>query len=212
LSEDESVEAGRHTSQAFKALLSAALVVADAQRQRAVREMRRLESEARDREREANQRGQVDATLSRLATVKAPAGGEVPAGLEVLGAVADPVELAQRWAAAQQPDADPAQRVELDKQVRASGVDPDQVRSEHPEMDFSPSAVEEVGRASAEPAGRSTDRVQHEGVWQDGSPEVAKAGLSYTRTPGRTITPGLGSQRRPKTPGRTAAKTRDMGR
>ncbi|UZJ26955.1 hypothetical protein RHODO2019_18895 (plasmid) [Rhodococcus antarcticus] len=210
MSEDESVEAGRHTSQAFKALLSAALVVADAQRQRAVREMRRMESEARDREREANQRGQLDATLGRLDTTTTAAG----AGMSVSVAVAmeDPVELAQRWAAAQQPDADPAQRVELDKQVRDSGVDPDQVRAEHPEVDFGPSAVEDAGRASAEPAGRSTDRVQHEGVWQDGSPEVAKAGLSYTRTPGRTITPGLGSQRRPKTPGRTAAKTRDMGR
>jgi hypothetical protein len=208
LSEDESVEAGRHTSQAFKALLSAALVVADAQRQRAVREMRRLESEARDREREANQRGQVDATLGRLDTTTAPAGAGVPVPVPV----ADPVELAQRWAQAQQPDADPAQRVELDKQVRDSGVDPDQVRAEHPEMDFGPSAIEGLGRASAEPAGRSADRVQHEGVWQQGSPEVAKAGLSYTRTPGRTITPGLGSQRRPKTPGRTAAKTRDMGR
>jgi hypothetical protein len=208
LSEDESVEAGRHTSQAFTALLSAALVVADAQRQRAVREMRRLESEARDREREANQRGQVDATLGRLDTTTAPAGAGVPVPVPV----ADPVELAQRWAQAQQPDADPAQRVELDKQVRDSGVDPDQVRAEHPDMDVGPSPVEGSGRASAEPAGRSTDRVQHEGVWQQGSPEVAKAGLSYTRTPGHRITPGLSPQRQPKTPGRPATKTRDMGR
>jgi hypothetical protein len=199
LSEDESVEAGRHTSQAFKALLSAALVVADAQRQRAVREMRRLESEARDREREANQRGQVDATLGRLDTTTAPAGAGVPVP------VADPVELAQRWAQAQQPDADPAQRVELDKQVRDSGVDPDQVRAEHPEMDVGPAPAEGLGRASAEPAGRSADRVQHEGVWQDGSPEVAKAGLSYTRTPGQRITPGLSPRRQSKSPSRTTA-------
>ncbi len=211
MSEDESVEAGRHTSQAFKALLSAALVVADAQRQRAVREMRRMESEARDREREANQRGQVGATLSRLVAVKAPVEVGVPVAL------ADPVELAQRWAAAQHPDADPVQRVELDKQVRGSGVDPDQVRAEHPETDVDPGPAVEPGRASTESAGRSADRVQHEGiqhegVWQQGSPEVAKAGLSYTRTPGRTITPGLSPQRRPKTAARTAAKTRDMGR
>jgi hypothetical protein len=206
MSEDESVEAGRHTSQAFKALLSAALVVADAQRQRAVREMQRLESEARDREREATQRGQVDATLSRLGTVKAPAGAGTPVALK------DPVELAQRWAAAQHPNTDPAQRVELDKRVREAGVDPDQVRAEHPDMDFGPGPAEGSDRASTEPAGRSTDRVQHEGVWQLGSPEVAKAGLSYTRTPGHRITPGLTPQRRPTQPGRTAAKTRDMGR
>jgi hypothetical protein len=49
-------------------------------------------------------------------------------------------------------------------------------------------------------------------VWQQGSPEVAKAGLSYTRTPGHRITPGLSPQRQPKTPGRPATKTRDMGR
>jgi hypothetical protein len=207
MSEDESVEAGRHTSQALKALLSAALVVADAQRQRAVQEMRRLEGEARDREREreATQRGQVDATLSQLGTVKASAGAGVPVAME------DPVELAQRWAAAQQPNANPTKRAELDQQVRDSGVDPDQVRAEHPDMDFGPSAVE-AGRSSSEPAGRNTDRVQHEGVWQQGSPQVATAGLSYTRTPGHRITPGLSPQRRPTRPGRTAAKTRDLGR
>jgi hypothetical protein len=206
MSEDESVEAGRHTSQAFKALLSAALVVADAQRQRAVREMHRLESEARDRERVANQRGQVDASLGRLDTTTKAAGVGAPVALE------DPVELAQRWAAAQQPDADPGERVDLDKRVRDGGVDPDQVRAEHPDMDFGPGPAEEAGRASAEPAGRSADRVQHEGVWQEGSPEVARAGLSYTRTPGRRITAGLSPQRQSKTPSRTAGKTRDLGR
>ena len=107
MSEDESIEAGRHTSQALKALLSAALVVADAQRQRAVREMHRLESEARDRERAATVRGRVDATLGRLDTTTTVAGAGVPVALK------NPVELAQRWAAAQQPDADPGERVEL---------------------------------------------------------------------------------------------------
>ena len=208
MSEDESVEAGRHTAQAFKALLSAALVVADAQRQRAVREMHRLESEARDRERDATQRGQVDATLHRWETVPASAGvgSGMSAGLE------DPVELAQRWAAAQQPDTDPGERVGLDQQVRANGVDPDQVRAEHPDTDHGPGTADEEGRLSVVPAGRTADRVQREGVWQQGSPEVARAGLSYTRTPGATITPGLSPQRRPKTAGRQAARTRDLGR
>ena len=204
MSEDESVEAGRHTAQAFTALLSAALVVADAQRQRAVREMHRLESEARDRERDATGRGQVDATLGRLDTTTIATGVGVP------GALGDPVELAQRWAAVQQPD--PGERVELDTRVREAGVDPDQVRAKHPTMDFGPGPVEEAGRASGEPAGRSADRVQPKGVWQKGSPEVARAGLSYTRTPGATITPGLSPQRRPRTAGRQAARTRDMGR
>ena len=86
------------------------------------------------------------------------------------------------------------------------------VRAEHPTMDFGPGPVEVAGRASAEPAGRGADRVQHEGVWQEGSPEVARAGLSYTRTPGAPITPGLSPQRRPRTAGRQAVRTRDMGR
>jgi hypothetical protein len=49
-------------------------------------------------------------------------------------------------------------------------------------------------------------------VWQGGSPEVAKAGLSYTRPPGSRITPGLRPQKRPKTAGKETARTRDLGR
>jgi len=121
------------------------------------------------------------------------------AGLE------DPVVLAERWAAAQQPGTDLATRVELDKQVRAGGVDPDQVRANH-------AATAADSSPKATPAGRTTDTVQHQGVWQDGSPEVAKAGLSYTRRPGSMITPGLSPQRRPRQAVRTADRTRDLGR
>lgn len=208
MSEDESIEAGRDTGKAFKALMSAALVVADAHRQRQVREMRQMENDARDRERDAERRGGVDDALGTVATDKPvePLGSPWTAPQPQSG-VEDPVTLAERWAVAQQPGADPAERVDLDKRVTAAGVDPQQVRDEH-----ATALASEPGRGAAEPAGRTADAVKREGVWQDGSPEVSKAGLSYTRTPGSKLTPGLTPQRRPKTPGKEAARTRDLGR
>ena len=212
MSEDHTVEAGQHTAHAFKALLSAALVVADAQRQRAVREMRRLETEARDRETAATQRQQVDTTLGRYDTTtdhsweRSTDTGGAADGQG--GGLNDPVVLAEAWAAAE--FADPDTKTDLDTHVRAAGVDPDEVRREHAQQGQAPDAV---GRSSAEPAGRAADRVQHEGVWQQGSPEVAKAGLSYTREPGQhPITPGLTPQRRIPAAAKTAGKNHDLGR
>jgi len=196
MSDDESAEAGRHTAQAFKSMLAAALVLADARRQRQIQELRRLESHANGREQDAHRRETTDTKLGGP-----PERTTVTAG----AALEDPVVLAERWAAAQQPGTDLATRVELDKQVRAGGVDPDQVRANH-------AATAADSSLKATPAGRTTDTVQHQGVWQDGSPEVAKAGLSYTRRPGSMITPGLSPQRRPRQAVRTADRTRDLGR
>jgi hypothetical protein len=212
MSEDESVEAGRHTGQAFKALPSAALVVADAHRQRQVREMRRMENDARDRERDAERRGAVDDALGRVATDTPAERPTPPQPVPDVapGVVEDPVTLAERWAAAQQPGADPAERVDRDKRVAEARVDPQEVRDEHAQRQ--PGSGSVAGRTGVEPAGRTADTLQREGVWQDGSADVARAGLSYTRTPGATITPGLPSQRRPQTAGKAAARTRDLGR
>jgi hypothetical protein len=205
MSEDHTVEAGQHTAHAFKALLSAALVIADAQRQRAVREMRKMETEARDRETAANQRQQVDNGLGRYDTTTGPSRGlstDTGGAADGLGGgLDDPVVLAEAWAAAEFADT----KTDLDAHVRAAGVDPDDVRREH--------AASQAGPSSAEPAGRAADRVQREGVWQEGSPEVAKAGLSYTREPGRhPITPGLTPQRRTPGAAKTAGKNHDLGR
>ena len=207
MSEDHTVEAGQHTAHAFKALLSAALVVADAQRQRAVREMRRLETEARDRETAATRRQQVDTTLGRYDTTTDASRGlgtDTGGATDGLGGgLNDPVVLAEAWAAAE--FADPDTKPDLDTHVRSAGVDPDEVRREH--------SASQAGRSSAEPAGRAADRVQQEGVWQQGSPEVAKAGLSYTREPGQhPITPGLTPQRRTPAAAKTAGKNHDLGR
>jgi hypothetical protein len=209
MSEDHTVEAGQHTAHAFKALLSAALVVADARRQRAVREMRRLETEARDREAAATQRGQVDATLGRYDTTTDPSQslstdtGVAADGLG--GGLDDPVVLAEAWAAAE--FADPDTKTDLDTHVRAAGVDPDEVRREHAH------AASEPGRSTAEPAGRAANRVQREGVWQQGSPAAVIAGLSYTREPGQhPITPGLTAEPRTRSAAKTAGKNHDLGR
>jgi hypothetical protein len=214
MSEDHTIEAGQHTAHAFKALLSAALVVADAQRQRAVREMRRLETEAREREATATQRQQVDTTLGRHDTTKnTTKDASRDLGTDTGGAadgrgggLDDPLVLAEAWAAAEFADT----KNDLDTHVRATGVDPDAVRREHAQQRQTPA---EAGRSSAEPAGRAADRVQHEGVWQQGSPEVAKAGLSYTREPGQhPITPGLTPQRRTPAAAKTTGKNHDLGR
>jgi len=199
MSDDESAEAGRHTAQAFKSMLAAALVLADARRQRQIQEMRWLESQANGREQDAHRRETTDTML-----VGPPERTAAPATAGA--ALEDPVSLAERWAAAQQPGTDETNRVDLDTQVKAGGVDPDQVRAAH-------AATVAAGSSSeATLAGRTTDTVLQQGVWQDGSPEVAKAGLSYTRRPGSMITPGLSPQRRPRQAVRTADRTWDLGR
>ncbi len=117
------------------------------------------------REHEAQRREVTDTTLAGPGPEPAVAPARV--GLE------DPVALAERWAAAQQPGVAVGDRVELDKRVRAKH------------------AATAASSPEAKPTGGTAATVQHQGVWQDGSPEIAKAGLSYTRRPGSTITAGL---------------------
>ncbi len=165
--------------------------------------MRRLESRAYDREQDAQRREVTDTMLGSPQQQQQQQQQQPPAA--VGAGLEDPVALAERWAAAQQPGTDKITRVKLDKQVQAAGVDPDEVRAEH-------AATAADSSPEATPAGRTADTVQQQGVWQDGSPEVARAGLSYTRTPGRTITPGLTPQRRPRSTATSVAKTRDLDR
>jgi len=109
MSDDESAESGRHTAQAFKSMLAAALVLADARRQRQIQQMRQLETQANDRQTDAQRRTVTDTMLD------GPQHQPNPGAVAPVGAVLeDPVALAERWAAAQQPGTDPTRCADLD--------------------------------------------------------------------------------------------------
>lgn len=128
------IEASGAASRELKALLSAALLIAQHRQERRNRELREELDRNQDRTREAERRMSAEGALmgrgAEWGSASHERGGAPAVWDSHPGEGLTGVDLAERWAAAQAPDAAPEDRRSLDEQVRGQGVDPSEVRAD----------------------------------------------------------------------------------
>jgi hypothetical protein len=156
-------EATAHGIRELKALLSAALMIAQARERKHEREIRGQEREMVEREREAQRRQMGGPAPTGVApnelTVQQARdliASRDSVGRSTPGAV-DGVDLAEGWAKAQvSPEVSVTDRAWFDQQVRDRGVDPNEVRSsadlgDRPGPGFGPGSTEPRGQVFVDP-------------------------------------------------------------